>query len=158
MANKSIQDEMRDYAAMFVALKEIIDETTYDILMTRPEPAKWSMKELLCHIADTELLMTLRMKMIIAEDNPTLMKFDQEKWAEQSNYMEWDLKETLLLFGLLRSAMAGILQNLPEAAWKRTGRYEDGESKTLRDILDDSNQHCKHHLTQMVAAKMKLEK
>jgi uncharacterized damage-inducible protein DinB len=158
MANKSIQDELKDYVAMFVALKEIVDETSNDILMTRPESDKWSIKELVCHIVDTEHNFTLRMKKIIAEDNPMLMKYDQDKWAEQLNYMEWDMKETILLFGLLRNSMAGILQNLPAAAWKRKGNHEETGTLTLRNLLEDANHHCKHHLAQIVANKMKLEK
>ncbi len=157
MANKSIQEELKDYIAMFMALKEVIEEIPNDILMKRPEPDKWSIKEILCHLVDTELNYSVRMKKVIAEENPQLMKFDQDAWAQNLNYMEWDVKETVLLFGLSRNSMANILHNLPSAAWERTGEHEEHGTLTLHTLLEDANKHCKHHLSQMVAAKMKLE-
>jgi hypothetical protein len=157
MAKLSLQDELQDYIALFVALKDTIDEMPHDLLMKRPEQDKWSIKELVCHLLDTELVTAARMKTVIAEDNPTLQAFDQDKWSEKLNYMEWDMKETLLLFGLSRSAMAGILRNLPAAAWKRTGQHTEKGPVTLRSLLEETNHHCKHHLAQIVANKMKLE-
>lgn len=158
MPKKSLQDELQDYMALFVALKDTVDEMPHDLLMKRPEQDTWSIKELICHLVDTELVTVTRMKSVIAEDNPTLMKFNREKWAEKLNYMEWDLKENILLFGLSRSTMAGILNNLPAAAWKRTGNHEEKGTLTLRNLLEESNHHCKEYLAHIVANKMKLGK
>ncbi len=155
MAKKSLQDELQDYDAMFIALKGILDEIPSDILSKRPKPNKWSIKELVCHLVDTELNSIFRMKKIIAEGNPTLTPYDPEKWAKRLKYGEWDMKETILLFGLNRSAMSNILNNLPATAWRRTGNHEELGTITLRFLLEDSNRHCKHHLAQIMAIKMK---
>ncbi len=157
MANKSIQDDLKDYIAMFVALKEVIEGVPDDILIKKPSPDKWSIKEILCHMVDTELNYSVRMKKVIAEDNPQLMKFDQDAWAQRLNYPEWDTKETILLFGLSRNSLANILQNLPADAWNRTGEHPEHGTLTLHNLLEGANQHCKHHLSQIVAAKIKFE-
>jgi len=158
MPKKSLDEELKDYTAMFIALKDIVEDTSNDILMKRPEPDRWSIKELVCHIVDTEIVAMIRMKKIIAENKPQLLHFDQDAWAQKLNYMEWDLKETLLLFGLARNSMASVLRTLPAAAWRRTGVHETRGSITLRQLLDLTNKHSKDHLSQIIVAKMKLEK
>lgn len=98
------------------------------------------------------------MKKVIAEDNPVLTVWDQDRWAQHLNYIEWDVKETLVLFGLLRNSMANILASLPDSAWERRGRHEERGNLTLSELLQDANRHCKHHLAQIVANKLTLEK
>jgi len=155
MAKKSLQEELKDYDAMFIALKDLLDEIPSEISSKRPQPNKWSIKELMCHLVDTELNFILRMKKIISEDKPALMPYDPEKWAKRLKYDTWDMKEAVLLFGLNRSAMSKILNNLPATAWRRTGSHEELGTVSLQFLLEDSNHHCKHHLAQIMAIKMK---
>jgi uncharacterized damage-inducible protein DinB len=155
--NKSLPNELRDYSAMFIALKDLVGEVPEELLTKRPQPDKWSIGELVHHVVDAELHFTVRMMSIIAEKNPTLSAYDQDQWAKNLYYNERDLKESLLLFGLLHSTMAGILGKLPQSAWTRTGKHQEKGNMTLRDILRYSNDHCKHHLAQIVAVKMNLE-
>jgi uncharacterized damage-inducible protein DinB len=156
--NKLLADELRDYSAMFIALKDLVEDVPEEMLTKRPQPDKWSIRELVNHVVDAELNFTVRMMRIIAEKNPVLNAYDQDQWAKNLYYNERDLKESLLLFGLLHSTMNGILGRLPQSAWTRTGKHEEKGNMKLRDILKYSNDHCKHHLAQIVAAKMNLEK
>lgn len=158
MAKKPLEEELKDYNAMFIALKDIVDEIPQDLLTVRPQPQTWSIKEIICHIVDTELQNNIRMKKIIAEKKPNLQGFDQTGWAKRLQYTAWNLREAILLFGILRSSMGHILENLPESAWRRSGIHDDKGSLSLRKLLEDANNHCKHHLAQIIAKKVKLEK
>jgi len=158
MAKKPLEEELNDYNAMFIALKDIVDEIPQEMLTVRPQPPIWSIKDIICHIVDTEINNNIRMKKIISEKRPNLQHFDQVGWAKRLEYTAWNLQETILLFGILRSSMGHILENLPVSAWKRSGIHDEKGSLTLRKLLEDANNHCKHHLAQIIARKIKLEK
>lgn len=158
MTKNSIAAKIQDYLTFYAALKEVTDEIRDDVTTTRLTKNKWSIKEIIGHLVDTELNYNIRMKKIIAEDNPFLPKFDQDKWADNLKYDEIEIKESLLLFGLLRTSMAGILRRLPPSSWKRAGKHEERGKVTLEELLDSSNAHCKSHLAQIIAVKMRLEK
>jgi uncharacterized damage-inducible protein DinB len=157
MAKKSLDEELQDYNAMFIALKDIVDEIPHELLTVQPKAQAWSIKELVCHLVDAELYYTHWMKKVIAENGPSLQAFDQDKWAKNLHYTAWDLQEAILLFGILRNSMGHILANLPAAAWRRSGTHEEKGTLTLRKLLENANNHCKHHLAQILARKMKLQ-
>ncbi len=158
MAKKPLEDELKDYNAMFIALKDIVDEIPQEMLTVRLQPPAWSIKEIICHIVDNEINNNIHMKKIISEKRPNLQNFDDVGWAKRLEYTAWNLQEAILLFGLLRSSMGHILENLPESAWKRSGIREDTGSVSLRKLLEDANNHCKHHLARIIERKIKLEK
>jgi hypothetical protein len=158
MSAKSIQSQLQEYAAMYDALKAVVASLPEDSLTVRTHPDKWSVQELITHIVDSELHYTTRMMAVIAEDNPKIIGFDQEKWAANLFYTDRDTKHSLLLFGLMRGILYEMLILLPAKAWKRTGDHNEKGRLTLEEFLADCNNHAKNHLAQIIARKMELEK
>src|SRR4051794_38638872 len=67
---------------------------------TEPRPGKWSMREILCHLADCELVFAFRLRQSVAEEHHTIQPFDQDRWA--TTYAGYDLHSTLNTFRTLR--------------------------------------------------------
>jgi hypothetical protein len=157
MPDKSLDTQLKEYTAMYDALKAVVSSLPEDALAVRTHPEKWSIQELVTHIVDSELHYAIWMMAVIAEDNPQFTSFDQEKWAEQLFYTERDTNHSLLLFGLLRGILHDILSRLPKSSWKRTGYHEEKGTMTLKALLSDCNDHAKNHLAQIIARKMEIE-
>ena len=69
-----------------------------------PAPGKWSVTEIVMHLADDELTSSWRYRQMLEYDNPILAGFDQELWARVGDYASWEAEDALTLFRLLREA------------------------------------------------------
>jgi len=63
-----------------------------------PSPEKWSIRQILAHLADSEIVCSDRFRRVIAENNPTLVGYDQEAWAANLNYRRRRTADSLELF------------------------------------------------------------
>ncbi len=151
MNDKDINSALLEFEVMYDALKAVVEGIPENEIVKRKHPDKWSPQEILQHMVDSALNDTVRMMKIIAEDGSDLMPYDQEKWAGTLFYAERDRRQSLLLFGLLRSSMLEILNRIPLDAWDRKGNHPERGVMTLADVLTDANDHMKSHLAQMIA-------
>lgn len=127
-------------------------------LMTRPEPGKWSIAEILAHLADTELVAAFRIRLILGENGATIQAFDQDVWAEKLNYRKRDLKKSLEVFRVLRENNLSLLKSLPKPMWDNFGMHTERGKETVTRITEMFAGHDLNHLTQierMVARKSK---
>lgn len=134
---KSLPNELDDL------LKDLDEET----LRWRPIPNKWSVKEIMCHLRDMELLAYLaRYRKMLHEDNPQLPNVDQDKIAVESDYMNQDAGTALEEFKRLRQETIRTLEAASVDAWSRSGTHEtDGpltvESLVVRQIKGNDLNH-----------------
>src|SRR3954467_3915645 len=91
----------------------------------RPIPGKWSTLEVVCHLADFDPILADRMKRIIAEDRPTLVGADENRFAAALAYHDRDLGEELTVIETTRQQMGRILRTLPPAALARVGVHSE---------------------------------
>src|SRR5579863_6022330 len=91
-----------------------IDETRGDF---RYEPGKWSIKELLGHVIDTERVFSYRSLVFARNDSAPLPGFDQDKWAEQANYRNLRLGDIAAEFAAVRRSTLFLFRGLDDAAW-----------------------------------------
>jgi len=123
-----------------------------------PAPGKWSVRQVIAHIADSEMVGAHRFRQIIAEENPTLVAYDQEAWARNLDYARRKPKQSLESFRRLRAESYDLLKELPEAAFGRTGNHTERGSLTLRDYLGLLVQHTESHARQMQAIREEYKK
>lgn len=123
-----------------------------------PDPGKWSIRQLVAHLADSELVCAQRMRQMIAEDHPTLMAFDQDAWAKNLDYARRKPKQSLETFRRLRTENYELLKELPETAFARTGNHSQRGSITLHDQLETLAQHAENHARQMQALREEYKK
>lgn len=112
-------------------------------------PGKWSVRQIIAHLADTELVLAVRMRLIVAQDNPTLTGFDQEAWARNLDYARRKPKQSLETFRRLRAENHELLKGLPEAAFERQGTHSERGPMTLRKLVEDYAGHTENHARQM---------
>ena len=115
-------------------------------LEARPIPGKWSIKEVVCHIADYEPVYVDRMKRVIAEDQPMLLAGSPDAFVARLAYDQRDVDEELALIEIVRSQMARILRSLPSQDFQRTGNHSVRGPVDLGTLLQQITDHIPHHL------------
>ena len=114
-----------------------------------PAPGKWSIREIIRHLADTEMVMGCRARWIAFEDHPTLVPFDQEKWAAGREREKEPLAETFERFRLLRRSQLRLFRSASKKDLRRTGFHPERGVVTLRVQLETLAGHDLNHLAQI---------
>ena len=114
-----------------------------------PAPGKWSIRQIIAHLADSELVGAHRYRQLVAEDNPTLVAFDQEAWARNLDYQRRKPKSSLEAFRRLRAENYELLKELPEAAFARSGTHTQAGPMSLRQAVENFARHAETHARQM---------
>ena len=99
-----------------------------------------------------------RIKRVIAEDNPTLLAFDENKWKENLSYKPENVPAVVRLFTANREYISSILQNISEGDLKRTGIHSQAGPLTLEVIIKKANSHFDHHMKFLYAKRTNLDK
>lgn len=128
-------------------LRDIVRDLTREQLTARPIAGKWSTLEVVCHLADFDPILADRMKRVIAEERPTLLGADENRFAAALAYHDRDLEEELTILDTTRSQLAKILRKLPESALERVGVHNERGPRTLEQLLLTAIQHIPHHIT-----------
>ena len=115
-------------------------------LLARPIPGKWSIQEVVCHLADYEPIYADRMKRVIALDEPELLKGDPKLFAPRLAYDHRDLEEELALIELTRKQMSRILRTLTPEGFQRKGGHSRDGLLTLEVLLQRITDHIPHHI------------
>ncbi|GIO28881.1 MULTISPECIES: DinB family protein [Paenibacillus] len=148
-----MEDIIKEYASGYEMLRDAIEGLTEEELRYKPAPDKWSIHQILIHVTDSEISSTARLKKVLAEDEPALISFDQDAWANNLGYDLLDREQYLLLFNMLRSSMQPILSNLTSEQWERVGVYPDQERYTFKQLLVYRVEHVRGHLAQIERVK-----
>jgi hypothetical protein len=136
-------------AATPARIASLIRGLTPRQLARRPAPGKWSIREIILHLADTEMVMGCRARWIAFEDHPTLVPFDQEKWAAGRTREPEPLAETLERFRLLRRSQLRLFRRATKPAFRRTGLHPERGVVTLQVQLETLAGHDLNHLAQI---------
>ncbi len=115
----------------------------------QPAPGKWSVRQILGHLADAELIAAARFRRVIAEDNPRLLAYDQEAWAARLHYEKRRFSDTLEMFRRLRADNFQMLQAQDEETFGRTGNHEENGVVSLLDLVRGYIEHTEKHAAQM---------
>ena len=117
------------------------------------EPAaagKWSPREVLCHLADTELAFAFRIRQALAEPHHVIQPFDQDQWAK--NYQVFDAASALEVFRAVRNWNVALIRaSIPEALSKPLTHPERGPM-TFQTLIETMAGHDVNHLRQIEAA------
>ncbi|WP_281216421.1 DinB family protein [Lysinibacillus capsici] len=148
-----MEDLIKEYSLGYTMIWDAIEGLTEEELRYKPAPNKWSIHQILIHVTDSEISATPRLKKVLAEDEPILVSFDQDAWANTLSYDLLDREQYLHLFKLLRTSMQPILDNLTSEQSRRVGMYIDQERFTFKQLLEFRVQHVRNHLDQIERVK-----
>jgi hypothetical protein len=133
------------YLAGPKTLRQAVAGMSREQLTAHPVPGKWSTLEVVCHVADFDPILADRMKRVIAEERPTLLGADENRFAAALAYHARDIDEELTIIERTRSQLARILRTLPDEALARVGVHNERGPRTLEQLLTTATNHIPHH-------------
>lgn len=116
-----------------------------------PEPGKWSIRQIVAHLADAEIVATMRLRQILAEENPKLEAWDQDAWVKNLDYARRKPSQSLETFRRIRGENHELLKDVPESAFERAGMHSERGRITLRNLLQMTAEHAESHAAQLRA-------
>ena len=118
-------------------------------LSQRPEPGKWSITEILAHLADAEVVISWRLRFMIGQNGAPIQGYDQAVWAQILDYVRHDPKVSLETFRLLRGNNLRMLEALPKNLWENYGMHSERGKETIAHTVRMHAGHDLNHLAQV---------
>jgi hypothetical protein len=134
------------YAAGPQLLRAAIQGLSRDQSLARPIPGKWSTLEVVCHIADFEIVGADRIQRVAAEDGPLLPNADENRFASRLAYHSRELEAELQLIGAVRAHITRILRTLADGDFARVGHHTAAGALTLTQLVERGANHIEHHV------------
>jgi len=134
-------------------LRVAVNGLKFDDVTQRPRHGKWSILEVVLHLADSELVGAVRFRLATVETEVTLPVYDQDRWANDFHYEQcaWDdFIVALDLFDKLRQSSLRVLTNLKTVDWQRAARHPERGPMTIRQLLELYADHSERHIEQIV--------
>ncbi len=129
-----------------------------DGLTAHPLPGKWSVAEIVHHLADSETIAGIRLRRLLAEDRPVIQGYDQEGFAARLRYNERDLRPAWEAFRSTRGTTVQLLRGMSEADWHRTGWHTEAGLYTAESWLEIYSEHAHKHAAQIRRLREALER
>ncbi|MFA5833223.1 MAG: DinB family protein [Bacteroidota bacterium] len=130
-------------------IKKIITGVSKKTLYKRPEPNKWSVAEIVAHLAETELVLGWRYRSAVEKNGVTLQPFEQDDWAENSQYQKTDIREMLEMYSVIRNANLNFLTGLPKEKLEHYGMHQERGKETIKHLMNLEAGHDLNHLKQI---------
>lgn len=115
----------------------------------KPAPDQWSVRQIVSHLADSELVVGMRFRQIIAEDNPTLQWYDEKAWSEKLDWNRRKISAAVESMRRTRAESYELLKDLPVEAWSRAATHSRFGATTLGDQLKIYAEHVENHVVQL---------
>jgi hypothetical protein len=145
------QDPLKLQAATPAKLQRLLKGVSTAKLRKRPQPNKWSIAEIVCHLADAELVGGFRMRLIVGAPGTPITPFDQDVWVTALHYDKRDARKALDQFRVLREANLALLKTLTPTQWKQVGMHAERGPESVETIVKMFAGHDVNHLRQIEA-------
>jgi hypothetical protein len=133
------------YRQIADALREISEQE----LDFRPAPGKWSAREIVHHLADSETTSAIRLRKILVEFNPYIQTYDQDDFAKKLQYAKRPIEPALKALEAAIETTAQILDLMTENDWKRTGEHAELGPFSIEKWLEIYAVHAGNHANQI---------
>lgn len=134
---------------MPLALEQFLAGVPAQAVNTPEAPGKWSIREVVQHLGDSELVGGFRFRMILAHDRPPLQGYDQDLWADRLRYREADVRDAFDQFTALRRANLRLWKRLGPDDLKRAGVHAERGEESVERLLRLYAAHDLLHLRQL---------
>jgi hypothetical protein len=136
-------------AATAKKLERLIKGVPTSKLRKRPAPEKWSVSEILAHLADAEIVGGFRMRLILGAPGTPVAAFDQDSWVTSGHYEKRDPRKSAEQFRVLREANLALLKSLTPEQWKHYGMHSERGQETIEHIVRMFAGHDINHMQQI---------
>lgn len=130
-------------------LDRLIEGVPTAKLRKRPAPEKWSVAEILAHLADVEIVVGWRMRSILGSPGTHIAAFDQDAWVIAGHYEKSDPKKSIALQRTLREANLALLRSLSPDQWKHFGQHAERGQESIDHIVRMIAGHDLNHISQI---------
>jgi hypothetical protein len=158
LAHTQGQDPLKVQAATPKRLDRLVKGVTAAKLRKRPAPEKWSVAEILAHLADVEIVIGWRMRSILGAPGTEVQAYDQNAWNASLHYDKRDPRKDLIQQRVLREANLALLKTLTREQWKQFGTHSERGQESIERIVRMVAGHDLNHIQQIesiLAAKKK---
>lgn len=132
-------------------LVALLGTAKHDQVHRSPGEDEWSPATVVTHLADAELVYSVRIRMILTGDRPYIAAYDEEAWVDRFAELEDDVKDTLARWRSLRDANLRLLASLDDAEWELSGMHAERGELTVAQIADLMAKHDRNHVDQIRA-------
>ncbi|HEX5474506.1 MAG TPA: DinB family protein [Vicinamibacterales bacterium] len=140
------------YSDGYRTVSEALHKASPEDLAAKPSPSAWSAKEIVHHLADSEMIAAVRFRRLLAEDRPHFQAFDQDEFARHLHY-DRSYELSLDLFKAVRASTAELMATLSESEWLREGTHEKIGRFGMDAWLQIYAPHAQRHADQIRAAR-----
>ena len=120
-------------------------------LSTSYAAGKWTAREVLAHLSDSELVFLTRMRFMLAEENPVVQPWNADRWASKFSYRQADLAELRDTYALMRRTLIDLLKKTDAGDLARPGRHPEFTHYNVGFMAEYMLKHNEHHLEQLDA-------
>ncbi|MDE3136333.1 MAG: DinB family protein [Acidobacteriota bacterium] len=145
------KDPVKVQAATARRIERLIRGVPRERLMRRPAPRKWSIAEILAHLAEGELVNGFRMRLIVGAPGTLVQAYNQDRWAETGKYSKRDPKKSLELFRTIRESNIAFYKSLSPAQRKLHGIHSERGKESVEDVFMLFASHDLDHMMQIEA-------
>jgi hypothetical protein len=145
------KDPLRLQQTAPAKLAALLKGKTGKQLTQRPAPDKWSVAEILAHLADAELAISWRLRQVLTNNAIPIQPYDQDLWARTFNYARRDPRQSLANFRALREANLALLKSVPRKLWENYGVHAERGNESVNHVVNMVAGHDLNHLRQVEA-------
>lgn len=140
---------IKQYGDGYDEVIRALDNFPAESLGAHPIPGKWSAREIVHHLGDSETASAIRLRKLLVEDDPVIQGYDQDQFATRLHYNERDMAPALEAFRSARETSMQLLPMLSNNDWQRAGTHTESGRYTLEDWLRIYAAHAHNHAAQI---------
>jgi hypothetical protein len=152
MDNAERKKLISQYKDGYRVVSEALVGATAAELDAHPAPGKWSARDVVHHLADSEMMAAMRVRLLLAQDRPTIHAYEQDDFARELHY-DRPVEPSLQAFKYARETTGQLLDRLTEAQWKRTGTHTESGPYSVEKWLQLYAVHAHNHADQIKRAR-----
>jgi hypothetical protein len=130
-------------------LRRVVEGLSAEQVQTPEQPGKWSIGQVVRHLADSEIVWGWRLRLVLAQDRPTITGYDQDAWAERMHYDAAPVGEALAEFSALRRTHLRLVSGLSDADLTRVGVHAERGEESVAHMINMYAGHDLLHLRQI---------
>ncbi|HAP36461.1 MAG TPA: hypothetical protein DCQ28_11155 [Bacteroidetes bacterium] len=130
-------------------IRQLIKGVKKKVLTKKSTPERWSIAEIIAHLAETELVLGWRYRSIAEKNGVVIQSFEQDDWAKNSRYGKSDVEEMLEMYSVLRKANLKFLTGLPKEKLENFGMHQERGKETIAHIMNLEAGHDLNHFKQI---------
>jgi len=145
------KDPLKVQAATPARISRLVRNSSPARLRKRPAPGKWSVAEILAHLADTEVVVAYRLRAILGAPGSPIPAFNQDDWATAMEYSKQNPKDSINSFRAVRELNLRLLKRIRAEQWKEFGMHAERGRETVERLVHLIAGHDLNHLAQIEA-------